>query len=181
MITLKKIPRFERSLIDLYKKAFPKNERKPICIINHLMRKNKCDFLAIQSGEENLGFFIILKDHNLVLVDYFAIKETARNKGYGKKSLEVLKDTYCDKRIVLEIESVGLGAQNEEMRIRRKRFYERNGFISTGAQMCIYNERMELIYNKNDSPIPDFQEYASLLENVLGKRLFGIIKLTKIS
>lgn len=180
MITLKKIPHFERSLIELYKQAFPKNERKPIFLINLLIKKKKCEFLAIQNDSVSVGFFIVLKNASLALVDYFAIKSSARNLGYGANALYALKQYYNDKRIVMEIESVGTGAQNEELRIRRKSFYSRNGFVSTGSELYIYKERMELIYNESDVPIPSFTEYSELLKATLGKLLYSIVNPTKI-
>lgn len=180
MITLKKIPHFEHTLTELYKQAFPKNERKPILLINLLIKRKKCEFLAIQKDGESVGFFIVLKNASLALVDYFAIKSSARNLGYGAKALEALKQYYDGKRIVMEIESVLTDTQNKDIRIRRKKFYARNGFVSTGTELYIYKERMELIYNESDTPVPTFDEYSALLKDTLGTLLYAIVNPTKI-
>ena len=54
-------------------------------------------------------------------IEYFATDSSFWNKGYGTQALQ----TFCnlsDRAVILEIELT-----EEEMALRRKNFYERNG------------------------------------------------------
>ena len=63
----------------------------------------------------------------LVIID-----ASCRSGGHGTKVLTALRENHPDKRIVLNIERIDKQANNNTQRMKRKRFYEKNGHISTG-------------------------------------------------
>lgn len=64
----------------------------------------------------------------MVYLFYLAVSPILWSKGYGRKLLLWLRGNFPDKIIVGNIEPTGFHAGNEEQRIRRAAFYERNGF-----------------------------------------------------
>ena len=66
---------------------------------------------------------------DFIFIQYIAIDSNVRSKGYGGKVIEKIKEIYPEYRIALGIEQLNKEAKNNELRIRRKNFYLKNGFI----------------------------------------------------
>lgn len=64
----------------------------------------------------------------LLYLFYLAVNPALRSKGLGRHLLSWLKEEYPDRAVVANIEPTGFDADNEEQRVRRLSFYERNGF-----------------------------------------------------
>lgn len=120
----------------LYRASFPKDERIPLPFLHLLtiLRKN-ARFLAFYDGEDLVGFAHVISDGELLFVLFLAVDPTARSQGYGSRILAALREAYPDHEMFLEIEPVGTDAPNEEQRVRRLAFYERNGLRRTGYQI----------------------------------------------
>jgi len=116
-------------LIKLYKESFPKNERDPI---NHLLNYDSYneDLLAFEEDNEFIGFAFIMASKTIAHILYFAINSSIRGKGYGSKTLELIKEKYKDRSIIVDVEQVEL-AENINQRINRINFYLHNKFIKT--------------------------------------------------
>lgn len=148
----------------LYKRAFPRNERKPFFIILRNQKQGNMEILSLNDGNF-AGLCITMFYQDLVLLDYFAIDENIRGKGYGREALVHLRRRYQGKRFFLEIEQPEDGADNNEERIRRKRFYLENGFSETGIVVNLFGVTMELLCY--DCKLT-FEEYYELYEYNLG-------------
>ena len=161
----------------LYMSAFPKCERKPFSVIKYKYRKKAADIWAIEDGGVFIGLAITINGENLVLLDYFAIDDSKRQKGYGSKALKLLQLNYADKRLVLEIERTDVEAENLQDRIRRKAFYLRNDMTELNVYADLYGVAMELL--GHDCQV-SFEEYFELyVDNygILAER--NISELTK--
>ena len=67
----------------------------------------------------------------MLFVLYLAVDNTLHSQGYGSRCLSLL-DTIADGRtIALNVEIPHADAPNNEQRLRRIAFYERNGFAVT--------------------------------------------------
>lgn len=148
----------------LYVGAFPETERKPFDFLLQKQKEGVAEVLAIEE-EEFLGLIITLLYKDIVLIDYFAIEETARGNGIGSKVLTLIKEKYKGKRIILEIESPNETSRNQIQRVKRKEFYRKNGFVDTGIYIDVYHVDMELLSNQCSV---SFEEYYMLLKCVLG-------------
>ncbi len=113
----------------LYSKAFPKAEQDPFLQLRFLAWRKKAHFYSIYCDNEWVGLTWIAPYKNVVFLNYIAISQEHRNKGIGSAVLEELKNRYPDKKIFLNIEEPDEKAENNEERIKRKQFYERNGFV----------------------------------------------------
>ncbi len=156
---------------ELYRAAFPEEERKPFPLLLSLREQGRCDLLAIAGDNgEFLGLTVLLFDGGLALVDYFAVCEGARGQGTGSRVLDLLRERYPDKRIFLEIEQPDPDAENAVQRERRKRFYLRNGCKEANVFARVYGTEMELL-QVSGKPV-SFSEYCALLRQVLGESVF---------
>ena len=143
----------------LYMSAFPSCERKPLSVIRYKQHKKAADVWVVEDEGEFVGLAITMNGLDLVLLDYFAIDDFKRGKGYGSKALKLLQETYADYRFFLEIERTDVEAENIEERKRRKSFYLQNGMMELKVHAVLFGVEMELLgYQCKVS----FEEYRNL-------------------
>ena len=129
----------------LYRKAFPRDERKPFSIICSMRKKGKTDVWYFSEKGKFAGFATTINSDELILLDYLAVPEALQGRGIGAKMLESLKKTYTGRGIFVEIESTREGMDNLPEKIRRKRFYERAGFREMCVEAVVFGVEMELL------------------------------------
>ena len=143
----------------LYMSAFPSCERKPLSVIRYKQHIKAADVWVVEDEGEFVGLAITMNGPELVLLDYFAIDDFKRGKGYGSKALKLLQETYEDYRFFLEIERTDVEADNIEERKRRKSFYLQNGMMELKVHAVLFGVEMELLgYQCKVS----FEEYRNL-------------------
>lgn len=92
----------------------------------------KAKFYGIYDYETFVGLIYFVLLDGAALIFYFAVDENLRGNGYGSKILSAMKERYPETRLFLEIDKPDDRAKNNSMRLRRKAFYERNGFVPCG-------------------------------------------------
>lgn len=153
----------------LFDASFPPNEMIPFWLLLRQTQRPGVDFLAFYDGETFVGASYIVSSEDLTLVFYLAVDGSNRSKGYGSAVLAAIKQKYAPNRIVLDIELVDPAAPNYEQRVRRKAFYEKNGFTSTGY---ISNDRGDLYEILIDKDAVDPKEYLNLYRLFAGRLLY---------
>ena len=80
---------YKWQLYDLYDKAFPEQEKKPLQVMEQLAADGKMEMLALVDEDEFAGLAINLIDEeqNRALLDYYAIAPEKRNDVYGSKGM----------------------------------------------------------------------------------------------
>jgi GNAT superfamily N-acetyltransferase len=121
-----------REIRALYTSAFPKEERLPFFALRALTVREGCNITAYYDGDTFCGFTYDAVRGDILYLMFFAVNGALRGKGYGSAILSYLKEQYPDKAIVLNIELLDPDAENYDDRVRRLRFYEKNGFHDTG-------------------------------------------------
>lgn len=116
-----------------YVQDFPRSERKSYRILKNLMNRNIGELQILYDDKIWVGYAFLIKQNNqsVVLLDYLAIRDGMRNRGYGEVLIVKLKDCYnCYEALFGEVESLedGLSESMYQQRARRLRFYERLGF-----------------------------------------------------
>lgn len=79
-----------------------------------------------------VGFLVIREYKSILYLAYLAVDSTLRSKGIGGKALTELVSNNTDHMIVVEYEAPNPASPENEINIRRKGFYKRNGFCETG-------------------------------------------------
>ena len=156
-------------VIDLYKEAFPGVQRVPTWILRYKMRKGKAGFSIIYEHDTWIGFIYTTEYKDIVFVQFFAISESCRSGGYGSKVMNSMRDMHSEKRIVLNIEELDKQAENYQQRLKRKAFYGKNGFSSSGYIVKEPGERLEMLILGGSISKKEIEAmYKSLLGCMLG-------------
>lgn len=137
------IKEFKKVIFKNYKKMFPRMERRLYIDLKRSYNKHITDIIEIIEEEILVGFIItnFLKDNPYVQLEYIAILPEYQNKGYGTNAIKLLKELYKDyDGIFIEIEKTEKGQSDEENQIRQKRarFYEKLGFRKMGFDLDLY-------------------------------------------
>lgn len=155
-------------VIDLYKEAFPEARKVPKWFLKYKLRNGKVGFSALYSEEKWIGLIHITEYEDIVFIQSIAILESCRSKGFGSQVLDSLKSVHLGKRIVLNIEVIDKQASNYKQRVKRKDFYESNGFLSSGFTVKEPGENLEmLIYGVGITK----KEIESMYKNLFGRTL----------
>ena len=149
----------------VYLESFPKSERKPFGMMKYKARQGTMELLVITEKKQPVGFAITVLYQDLVLLDYFAIEQKFQGQNYGSGALKLLKERYPDKKFLLEIELPDDHAPNREARIRRKRFYLKNGMKETGLSVSVFGIPMEVL---TDGKPVTYEEYHRLYQDSIG-------------
>ena len=121
-------------IADLYEFSFPPVEREKM---ENILRVSQTDFghlSVILNGEDRIGLLYILTHRDLVYIYYLAIDPGLRCRGYGSEALQKVMEEHPGCRFALSCEAPDDTAENNELRLERISFYERNGFRDTGRR-----------------------------------------------
>ncbi|MFY8282683.1 GNAT family N-acetyltransferase [Pseudoalteromonas sp. SSMSWG5] len=156
-------------VIALYKEAFPGAQRIPAWFLRYKLKKGKAGFNILYEADTWIGLIYATEYKDIVFVQFLAISESFRSDGYGSKVMDSMKYMHSGKRIVLNIEELDEQAENYQQRIKRKAFYEKNGFSSSGYIVKEPAERLEmLILGGNISKEEIEAMYKNLFGYILG-------------
>ncbi|MCG7547435.1 GNAT family N-acetyltransferase [Pseudoalteromonas sp. Of7M-16] len=160
-------------VIDLFFEAFPKVQRLPSWVVKYRLRNGKAGFYSLYDQDIWVGFIYVKAYKNIIFVKFFAISEQRRSDGYGSKVMDSMKDEYSGQRVILNIEELDNSADNFQQRIKRKAFYEKNGFTSTGYIVKEPAERQEMLIRGGTICK---EEIEAMYKHFLGNLLYVILK-----
>ncbi|GAA6173285.1 GNAT family N-acetyltransferase [Colwellia sp. KU-HH00111] len=156
-------------VIDLYKNAFTTAKRLPTWFLRFKLRHGKAGFNVLYADDTWIGLIYTTEYNDIVLTHFFAIAEACRSAGYGSNVLDLMKVVYLGKRIVLNIELLDKREKNYQQRLKRKAFYEKNGFNSSGYIVKEPGEKLEmLIFGGSISKNEIEAMYQSLFGRFIG-------------
>lgn len=129
----------------LYRRAFPKSERKPFSMIRKMTRLGKSDLWCVMVDGKFAGLAITINGPEQVLLDYFAIVPRRRGQGIGSEALGLVRRQYPGRSLFLEIESTKIASPDREARLRRKGFYLAAGLQEYHVDVVLFGVEMELM------------------------------------
>ena len=68
-------------------------------------------------------------------------------------------------KAIVSIEKCDKTVENLEQRLRRKRFYEKNGFLSTGCLVELSKEQQEVLVKNGEFDPREFSEFFQKYSN----------------
>ena len=163
-----------RKIKELYFKAFPQNERIPFWFLLWKSKLSFVRFCNIYDGDNWVGFIYLIDHSKLMFILFFAIDEKFRSNGFGTEVIKIVKNLYSEKKIMLSIEKIDESAENNDIRIRRKDFYIRNGFTETDYNF-LNMPFQPLFYGDNFNP----NEYYTLTKCYAGAAVWYLLRLSK--
>ena len=157
----------------LYHSAFPAYEQVPVWILFRKAKSENILFYSVYDNETWIGFVYLIIDGDLLFLQYFAVDDNVRSKGYGGAILSKLKADFSEYRIFFAIEMPDEKAENNEQRIKRKEFYEKHGFREAGYIIEQPNVTFEILLH-GDSIVVD--DAYKLMKKLWGKFIWAIMK-----
>lgn len=170
----------------LYLRSFPAAERAPFAQLMHWSDGHRAQMYALYdesgcvtendadkeetdgkiSGGEWMGLAYFVRYRDIVYLFYLAIDETRQGQGYGSALLAAVRRHFAGKRVILNIEALDAEAPNYEERVKRKRFYEKNGFREMGYTVSELGVVYEML---GMGEAVSKKEYIALMRSVIGR------------
>lgn len=114
------------------REAFPPDEYMPLTEMLEVQARGEFDVLALLDGETPVGFMAVSSDEATAYLFFLAIGKDFRAKGYGGQALALYRELYQGRQCTVDLEPLDPAAENAEQRVRRRRFYLKNGFKPSG-------------------------------------------------
>lgn len=128
----------------LYRRAFPRYERKPFAIIRRMRKEGRTDLWLAEADGHFAGLAATINAPDVILLDYLAVHEKRRSQGVGSAFLQALLDKYAGRGLFVEIEAADRD-DPDGSKLRRKQFYLRNGLADMHVVAILFGVRMELL------------------------------------
>ena len=128
----------------LYRRAFPRYERKPFAIIRRMHKESRTDVWLAEQDGHFAGLAATINSDTVILLDYLAVHEKLRDQGVGSAMLQALLALYEGRGLFVEIEAADRDDPTGEI-ARRKQFYLRNGLEDMHVVAILFGVRMELL------------------------------------
>lgn len=142
----------------LYKEAFPRYERVPWWLVCALARSRMGACSLYLDGDTLCGMTLSAVTDGLLLLNFFAVPDALRGKGYGAAVLAQLHADHPDKTVALNIEPLDPAAPNAAQRERRLTFYCRNGFYDTGWTVYEVGGAFTVLADTPDLPVEPYKK-----------------------
>jgi GNAT superfamily N-acetyltransferase len=150
---------------NLYKEAFPADERAPLFLMKKRAAKNKGDSWNVYDGDRWIGWVYMITTDDLAYVNYLAMDNSQRGKGYGVYVIEEIKKKYAGKKVFLALEQLDPKADNYEQRLKRHAFYERCGLKDLPYKI----KEASVVYSiMGTGETVEPEEYKKMMDDFLG-------------
>lgn len=151
----------------IYQMNFPKGERRRLFDQKRTLRDPRYYCTALLKGEFVAGILFYWQIEDFCFIEHLAIHEACKGNGMGTRILERLKA--LPGRLVLEIDP-----PEDGISIRRKKFYERSGFVlnshgHVNLPLRIGFEELPLRVMTVESPLSEeeYQVFSGILNQDL--------------
>ncbi|MGN1227819.1 MAG: GNAT family N-acetyltransferase [Christensenellales bacterium] len=151
---------------EIYNNSFPECER--YIPMQEMVELNDTEMHCLVDDDNKVhGFMYTILNDKSVFILYLAVKEEDRSKGYGGQMMKWCLHNYKDRNVFLNIDELSEQKEDFDIRLRRLKFYERNGLFLTDVMSQDEDENFHVLSSK---PTVDMQEYIAL-DNFVAKVL----------
>jgi len=148
----------------LAREAFPPMEFVDPEKLIELEKSEGLCFWELYDKDVFIGYMTIVSYSNIAYLYYFAIDSCFRDRGYGKKAIDCIKELYPGTQIVVDEEILDEKAENHQQRLKRRNFYLLNGFKPTGHFFKYLGCDYELLCTSNDFNFEGYKKLSAELE-----------------
>ena len=175
--------RIEHIYNTFMKLDFPSSELKPLASIRRMWEHHSYDCYEMTENDDLTGYAFYVKlpsgrGYNYLL-DYLAVVDGYRDRGYGSELLKQLYTQITDaENIVVEVEDPDK-AEDKTAHITRQRrmsFYLRNGFAETGITATVFSVpfRILLLSGSEGHSVEEIREiYTSLYKYIVPDHMYA--------
>ena len=159
-------PQIKKDIRPLFLSAFPEDERPPADIYFKNFKKDINQLFGFYDGDTFIGFASVTFYKDICYLFFLAVKEEQRDKGYGSKIISILKERFKDYVLLICYEEVDEKYPDYENRLRREKFYIRNGFIKNPLKTNEFGVIFQSAYI--GSHTVSFEEYKEIFASGFG-------------
>ncbi len=148
---------------------FPPDEQRPMSMIERLLDLGRYSCFGCFDGEKMTAYAFFASLENNVLLDYFSVEKSLRDRGLGSRFLQALiagpiREADC---ALVEVEDPDFAPDPHELenRKRRLRFYLRNGLTDTGVRVTTNHVEYRLLALPVGH-VPDGEAVLSLYKSI---------------
>lgn len=117
-----------------------------------------------------VGYFVLREYKSIIYLAYFAVSCEHRSKGTGSKALTQLISETEDRQMVVEYEAPS-GNDRNDMAVRRRDFYMRNGFYRTGWYTFYDETEFEIASTSVSFDTEVFNEFVQHLSTLVSDHI----------
>lgn len=139
------ISKNKKNIKELYLSSFPKEERMPFIMMLLMSCLWNTEFLAFYDEDKLCGIIYLAVLRKQTFIMFFAVDEKLRSHGYGSRILDEVEKLYPKNQLIVSIEPCFENVENIEQKLRRKKFYLRNGYVETGYFMKLAGQKQEIL------------------------------------
>ena len=155
-----------QALEEINEEAIPECERNSLM---DLMNTGATILGIYEDGP--VGFLVIREYKSILYLAYLAVDRALRSKGIGGKALKRLVSNNTDRMIVVEYEAPNPSLPENELNVRRKGFYKRNGFCETGYFTFYDNTEFEIGCAGMEFDAGLFGEFTEYLSTIVSDHI----------
>ena len=159
------VRRGDHAVKEIYFSSFPKEERMPYPLMRLLSLGRSTAFLSFREGDVPRGLAYLAALDSIVFVMFLAVNPALRSRGYGSEILRKLEELYPGRKLILSIERCDVPAPNHDLRVRRKAFYLKNGFVETGYFVELSRVKQELLIKNGAFDRAEFLSFLKKYSN----------------
>ena len=156
-----------KALEKINEEAIPASERNTL----DDMLSTGAELIGIYAENEPIGFLVIRKYNKICYLAYLAVKQELRSNGIGSAALKALIAEYNDYQVVVEFEAPTAHSENDDIKLRRKHFYLKNGFNETGWVTYYDETEFEIGSSVRECDVGGFGEFTEYLSTVISDHI----------
>jgi len=111
-------------------------------------------YMGFFEDDTLVGFAQVIKTDYLHFLLYLAVLEQFQSKSYGGKALQAILADRGNIPLALNIEPLDRQAENYDQRVRRARFYQRNGISDSGYGLQ-FGDCLLSVYSTGESGVAE--------------------------
>ena len=143
---------------EIYESNFPDYERTPFSdlFVGKFAKTTKAAYVL---DGKVVGLTIYYEENNLIYLIWLAVYKGLQGKGIGSQILQTLHEENKNCGIALNIENPNNPkCKDKDVRLKREKFYTKNGFIQSGIVFDCFNEEYTPLYLGN----VDLEKYMKI-------------------
>ncbi|WP_152655416.1 GNAT family N-acetyltransferase [Oceanobacillus sp. CFH 90083] len=165
-------------LYNYLKQDFERMEIFPHFVLKRNLKRGVMEAVYLTDGQEKYGYAIYqqVEAFEGIFISYLAILPKYRSSGLGSELISQLDDL-SPNGMLLEVEDPEAAGDKKDYttRLRRIRFYERNGLrINSDMKLNTFFVSLRLMDNAGKAAAYDFSFYQKLYNRILGLPLGSI-------
>ena len=166
--------KYYKKVNDIYKEAFPKEER--YISLNKMVKLKDTELYCLIEKENVYGIIYIIEYKTSIFILYLAVDSNNRSKGCGSYLLKWCLNHYGNYKIYLNIEEINNEKSDFEIRKKRLGFYLNNGFYLTNIISKDEKERFHVLSNQSKINLKEYVELDNHVAEILNETISEIIE-----